>query len=132
MENGNILRPCHVRTAPEVSLRNYSSPDERFSLVLLDLDSIPTADTDRTYLHWCVLNFPGNNIKGGDEVTPYFSPMPYYDSGLHRFFFLLFKHTQPLTPVVLNEVVELCMRREGFNLTRWTKVLGFDPYTVVK
>lgn len=127
VENGNILRPVTLAKVPEVVLKGVQAED-RHCLLLLDMDSIPlTAEgVERTYLHWAVINFIGGDIASGDEVAPYQCPAPLFDSGLHRFFFLLFRLTQPLTPVLLNETMELYLRREGFPLAKWAKTMGFE------
>lgn len=69
VDNGNILRPSSLTSAPEVVLRN-GSPDTRYCLVMVDMDSIPLQEsqTDRMFLHWAVINFAGNDISTGDQV----------------------------------------------------------------
>lgn len=48
-----------------------------------------------------------------------------YNSGLHRFFFLLFKQSKPLSAIQLSEIVELFNQRDGFAFQKWIKRMGF-------
>jgi phosphatidylethanolamine-binding protein (PEBP) family uncharacterized protein len=125
-ENGNILRPVHIETAPAISIKGVQ-PDERYSLIMLDMDCIPLIGgiEDRVFLHWGVINFANGDIKTGDEIVPYQAPAPLYESGLHRYFFLLFKQTEALTPLLLSKTGELFLRREGFPLQPWAQCMGF-------
>jgi phosphatidylethanolamine-binding protein (PEBP) family uncharacterized protein len=44
-----------------------------------------------------------------------------YNSGLHRYFFLLFKQAKPLTTMQISETVEYFNQRDGFAFTNWIR-----------
>lgn len=51
----------------------------------------------REFLHWSVVNIPGNDISKGDTLAEYVGSGPPKDTGLHRYVFLIFKqaHAHP-------------------------------------
>jgi phosphatidylethanolamine-binding protein (PEBP) family uncharacterized protein len=122
VENGNILRPFNTEMAPTISIKGIK-PDDRYSFVMFDIDPIPSADNanNKYFLHWGVVNFTGGDISTGDELAPYVAPAPVYNSGLHRFFFLLFKQAKPLTSMQLSETVEYFNQRDGFAFVNWIR-----------
>lgn len=125
-ENGNILRPLSTEIAPEVLLKGVGN-DEKYSLVLMDIDPISAMENpaNKYYLHWGIINITESDIKTGDELAPYLSPAPVYNSGLHRYFFILFKQKANISTIVLNEIVELFSKREGFNFMKWVRLMDF-------
>lgn len=70
VENGNILRPYNTESPPKILLRGIQ-PEERFSFIMLDIDPISTPENanSKYFLHWGVVNFTGNDISSGDEVS---------------------------------------------------------------
>lgn len=66
------------------------------------------------------------------QILPYESPAPPIQSGLHRYFFLLFKHPKKfVTAQKLFTTMQLCSRRENFPYEEWAKSMGFgDPVGV--
>lgn len=136
VDNGNILRPACIEFPPEVVLKGVG-PDEKYSFIMLDTDPISDGENnsknknDNFYLHWGVINFNGSDIKTGDVLAPYIAPAPVYNSGLHRYFFLLFKQRTSISPIVLNEIVEMFLNRDGFAFRKWVKLMNFgDPAAV--
>jgi phosphatidylethanolamine-binding protein len=61
---------------------------------------VPSASnpTDREYVHWLVANIPADNIQKGTTLAPYQPSSPLPDSGIHRYFFILFRQN-PAHPV---------------------------------
>ena len=42
------------------------------------------------YLHWLVVNIPGNQVGLGQELQSYAGPTPPPDTGIHRYIFLVY------------------------------------------
>lgn len=59
------------------------------------------------------------------QLAPYVPPAPVYNSGLHRFFCLLFKQRNPISAIQLSEIVELFTVRDGFDFSAWVKRMSF-------
>ena len=84
VENGNILKPSMIESAPAVSFGNcFINETDKFSLIMLDMDPVKhmfssrsesgdnlrTGSTaGRAYLHWCIMSFSGSDLSTGNEV----------------------------------------------------------------
>ena len=68
VENGNVLKPSQVDRAPIVSYRT-SNPGDKYCLVLIDFDAVMDVDETQIMLHWGVVDIPGCDISGGNEVS---------------------------------------------------------------
>lgn len=42
--------------------------------MMTDADATPGAPTQREFLHWLVVNVPGNKIHLGEQKAPYIAP----------------------------------------------------------
>jgi phosphatidylethanolamine-binding protein (PEBP) family uncharacterized protein len=128
-ENGNIIRPSITDSAPDVTFKGIHAED-KFSFIMLDIDPISSIENplNKFYLHWGVINISGLDIRTGEQLAPYVPPAPVYNSGLHRFFFLVFKQRAFISPIVLNEITELFHKRDGFPFMKWVRLMDFgDP-----
>jgi phosphatidylethanolamine-binding protein (PEBP) family uncharacterized protein len=47
---------------------------------------------NREFVHWLVVNIPGDRVHDGVEVLPYLPVAPPAGSGLHRFVFMLYRY----------------------------------------
>jgi hypothetical protein len=65
-ENGIELRSGLTEHPPEIILKNVGN-EERFALIMIDAD--PISAKNGFYLHWCIINITGSDIKTGDEVS---------------------------------------------------------------
>lgn len=137
VQNGNILRPSQLVSKPTISFEgSHLSAEESYILLMIDIDGTPISDgvTERGYLHWAI-SFNGEDVANGQELTPYLTPAPFYDSGMHRLFYLLFRHSS--TPSsssrkrdVEQELSLLYTRREGFSLQRWIDLTRVEAVPV--
>ncbi|XP_022220724.2 protein D1 [Drosophila obscura] len=89
-DRGVELQPMQVRDEPYVAWRapmtNY------YTLLMVDPDaSSAEQPTHREFLHWMVLNIPGNQLIMGDVRVGYVGATPSSGSGMHRYVFLLYK-----------------------------------------
>jgi len=103
-QRGVKLKPTQVRDTPKVDWEPCAAgaaandplgpaPDEQlktYTLALIDADA-PRADdpTERSWLHWLVVNIPGNELEYGQTLRQYVGAFPPSSSGVHRYFFLL-------------------------------------------
>ncbi|KAG5873924.1 hypothetical protein JTB14_030349 [Gonioctena quinquepunctata] len=92
---GNELTPKQVMEAPEVT---YEAEDKDFyTLILTDPDAPSRKNPrDREWVHWMIVNIPGNKISDGEVITDYVGAAPPKDSGLHRYVFMLYKQPEKL------------------------------------
>lgn len=79
---------------PEVQW--HAEKDAYYTLTMLDADAPPEYNEVR---HWLVMNIPGSDVKGGDEVVAYLGSGT--RSGIHRYIFLVYK--QPNGKIEHNE-----------------------------
>ncbi|XP_060645215.1 protein D2 [Drosophila nasuta] len=98
--NGNIpadrgieLQPMQVREVP--SVKWTANKDTYYTLLMVDPD-VPSRKVPKfkEYLHWLVVNIPGNQLELGDERVAYVGAMPLQDTGLHRYVLLLYKQPE--------------------------------------
>lgn len=91
--HGNVLKPSEATKAPEVSYE--SDEDSLWVLTLINLDGHLTED-GKEYIHWCVANIPGNNLKKGNTLIEYLQPIPPRGTGFHRYAFVLYKQDKKI------------------------------------
>ncbi|KAJ1414301.1 phosphatidylethanolamine-binding protein, partial [Ochromonadaceae sp. CCMP2298] len=69
-----------------------------YCLLLVDLDSPSRKEPSmREYVHWALLNIPGNDLQRGVEVAAYQGPAPSKGSGQHRYVLCLYKQKRAFT-----------------------------------
>lgn len=97
VEQGAELTPTKVVERPAMTWEG--TPDDLFTIVYSDPDAPST--TDRKFgewLHWLVVNVPGCDVGGGDELAAYFGSAPGDGSGKHRYSILLYKQSGRVDP----------------------------------
>lgn len=68
-----------------------------YSLIMVDPDNpSPEKPTERSILHWLVMNIPRTCIAKGDTVAEYIPSNPNIGTGTHRYIFLVFKQPKKL------------------------------------
>jgi len=82
--NGTNLTPFQARLEPTVEYN--TNPNKFYTLIMYDPDAVVG-----NYLHWVVINIPGNSISNGNQVFNYKGPAPPPGSGIHRYIFLVFE-----------------------------------------
>ncbi|CAG7722520.1 unnamed protein product, partial [Allacma fusca] len=100
VDQGNILTPSQVKHQPKV---NYAASSEKFyTLIMVDPDA-PSRITPlfREWLHWRVVNIPGNNVTQGQTSAEYRGAGPPKGTGLHRYVFAVFE--QPSGQMSIDE-----------------------------
>jgi len=101
---GIKVTPTQVRDAPKVYWEPAAAgaadndplaaaPDEQlkyYALALVDADApSPAEPSSRSWVHWLVVNIPGNELVSGTTLRPYVGAFPPANTGAHRYFFLL-------------------------------------------
>lgn len=77
--------------------------NELYTLMMVDPDA-----GSSPYLHWLVLNIPKGNVNDGVSVREYKGPAP--PSGVHTYYFLLYKQTAKINPSVIGNYTTSCSR----------------------
>lgn len=82
-----------VRDQPAVTWP--ASSDGYYTLIMIDPDMPNTIHpVDREFLHWMVVNIPGNLVSLGDVRVGYVGATPMQGSGSHRYVTLLYKQKE--------------------------------------
>ncbi|XP_072154780.1 OV-16 antigen isoform X4 [Bemisia tabaci] len=91
---GNIFTPSNVSHPPTETYWR-TEPNYLYTLVLVDPDAPDMKNpTNREYLHWIVGNIPGHDYNKGQVIVPYLGACDPGGEGLHRYIFILYKHTE--------------------------------------
>ncbi|CAH1250899.1 PEBP1 [Branchiostoma lanceolatum] len=92
---GKTLTPTDTKNEPKVT---WPAEDgQLYTLAMLDPDSPSRADPRYgQWKHWLVGNIPGNDVRRGDVISEYISPIPLVGTGLHRYVILVYKQTKRL------------------------------------
>ncbi|XP_041988293.1 39S ribosomal protein L38, mitochondrial [Aricia agestis] len=91
---GNVIKPAEASERPIV---NYESdPNTLWTLALTSLDGHLT-ESDKEYVHWLVVNIPGNQVEKGDVIAEYLRPFPLKGTGYHRYVFVLYKQNKEMS-----------------------------------
>ena len=127
--DGAILAPFQTHQVPRVTFSphtegvasdNYS---DLYTLLLVDPDAPSRVNHSmREFIHWVVVNIPGNDVAMGTEVMSYLGPAPPYSSGLHRYVFCLYKQARKLSPLAVRESSEFFEKRGGIKSFDWVRL----------
>lgn len=85
---GNLRKRANTLSAPLVSFV-ADPPDELYTVVLWDPDA-----PNPSYLHWLIINIPGERVAEGQVLVPYQPPSP--PSGIHNYYVGLFVQKERL------------------------------------
>ena len=84
--SGEELTTCNTITKPQI----YLPEEGLYTLLMIDPD-VPPGHMSKAFIHWLVTDIKDGKVDSGKEVLKYFRPTPPKNSGIHRYFFLLFK-----------------------------------------
>lgn len=106
VQPGVTLGQLETATQPLV----YYPPDigqGPYTLLMVDPDAPdPKAPVHREWIHWMVVNIPGNRLNEGQTILPYQSPIP--PIGTHRYIFYIYDQLGKKLPP------NLVFNRQGF------------------
>ncbi|CAG2188954.1 unnamed protein product [Mytilus edulis] len=117
----STVKTAHVRSSaiPSVSLSKRDWYPEAIQFADNELYTLMMVDPDAgssPYLHWLVLNIPKGNVNDGVSVREYKGPAP--PSGVHTYYFLLYKQTAKINPSVIGNYTTSCSRC-GFKISNF-------------
>jgi phosphatidylethanolamine-binding protein (PEBP) family uncharacterized protein len=116
IENGQTISPDELLTEPSIEIL---PKNQTYTLMMVDADApAPTTPKYRSWLHWLVINIPGNDVTRGEEVESYTHPEPSH--GKHRYLFLVFKQKNRVS-------ARRPAKRQGFQVKEWAMQHGLDP-----
>jgi phosphatidylethanolamine-binding protein len=121
--DGNTIPPEHTVSPPFVTFS--PAPSTHYTLIMTDPDAPSRANpTFREYIHWAVVNIPGNEVSQGEEVCSYMGAGPPYNTGPHRYLFLLYQQGRILTEKQVEKVKSYLGPRSGLHASEVAINLG--------
>ena len=114
--DGNILTPTLTNIFPNIILNNKDE-DGLYTLIMTDPDAPSRSNPSfREFIHYVCINIKGNDIKTGQEIASYIGPAPPYNSGLHRYYFVVYKQTSKIDSEL---AIEYYKNRGGLKSNQW-------------
>jgi hypothetical protein len=116
--NHQFLTKGVTQMQPKVIYNAF--PNKLYTLIMHD----PNAVTGN-YLHWLVINIPGNQINSGKNLLPYKGPNPPVNSGIHRYIFILLEQTTEITVDSWNDterIMEINILYDKLNLKKMDEI----------
>uniref|UniRef100_A0A8C8SRI0 Phosphatidylethanolamine binding protein 1 n=1 Tax=Pelusios castaneus TaxID=367368 RepID=A0A8C8SRI0_9SAUR len=103
-------------------------PQKLYTLVLTDPDAPSRKDPKfREWHHFLVVNMKGNDISSGCVLSDYVGSGPPKGTGLHRYVWLVYEQTQPLTcnePILTNRSGD---KRGKFQVASFRRKYNLGP-----
>ncbi|XP_055934686.1 protein D2-like [Argiope bruennichi] len=91
---GNLLSRKVTHDPPTV-VEYKADKSKLYTLIMFDPDVTTPQNPDvADFRHWLVENIPGDDVKSGDMISPYFptNPAPYSDA--HRYTFVVYEQPE--------------------------------------
>ena len=99
----DVEMPTHLsrkEASGSLDITYTGDRDKLYTLVIYDVDApYPEDPSSSPYLHYAVVNIPGDEIKDGDTIMPYTPPHPPKDSKEHRYIISLFIQKSRIVPI---------------------------------
>jgi hypothetical protein len=138
---GNWLSPELTLQPPKIAFEpvgaaNVDKWDTHWTVIMVDADE-PSRDQpdSRSKQHWLVVNIPAKeNLQAGKTLVEYLPPLPYKNSGAHRYVLFLCRQEKGLLPFDDFPVVpgtEFGGRRANFDVNQFTKKYGLAIHSYV-
>ncbi|CAF0924226.1 unnamed protein product [Brachionus calyciflorus] len=126
-ELGNVVTPTDMRSQPNV----HWEADEKchYTLLMVDPDA-PTRKSPKfkEWMHWMVVNIPGNTVAQGEEKVGYVGAAPPKDTGLHRYVLMVFKQPGRLDFHDVHVITPISGKhRPGFHTKQFVKGHNLGP-----
>ncbi|XP_053210745.1 protein D2-like [Panonychus citri] len=112
---GTFLSVTETMLPPSIDFVADSS--KNYTFLMLDPD-VPSSLSPlaRSFVHWVIIDIPGDKIASGKEVKFYISPGPPPGSGAHRYVFLIYQQ-----PDGNMEMGLVPLQRTNFNVSQYAK-----------
>jgi hypothetical protein len=121
--DGNVILPEQTVEQPVVTYT--PAPSTYYTLIMTDPDAPTRAKpSSREFIHWAVVNIPGNDINSGEQVCSYMGAVPPYNGGAHRYLFLLYQQLVPCPPENVAWACEYFNMRGGLRSSDFAAQLG--------
>jgi len=102
-KSGRIYDKDKVGQTP-ATVEFNSDEGKLYTLMMVDPDARSRKEPEfRSIRHWLVVNITGNDVRTGSEITEYTGPHPPEGSGPHRYVFLAYEQSNPLSLGVDND-----------------------------
>ncbi|XP_034667248.1 putative odorant-binding protein A5 [Drosophila subobscura] len=90
IEEGKMYTPKELKFEPKL---DWNADPASFYTVLMICPDAPNRENPmyRSWLHWLVVNVPGQDVMKGQPIADYFGPLPPTNSGLQRYLFLVYQ-----------------------------------------
>lgn len=143
VEQGVVKTPTETANKPDISffqdfdtstsLHDRFRPGSMFTIVMTDPDAPSRSEPMfREFFHYVSVNvcFPDGDIvwrcsmTEGDIILDYIGPGPPFNSGLHRYAFLIFEQDKPIPQEVIDQEREQLKQRGGLKVKEFTERLG--------
>ncbi|XP_067013201.2 protein D1 [Anabrus simplex] len=122
---GDELTPTKVKDQPHISWS--AKPDEFYTVVMTDPDAPSRADPKfREFLHWLVINVPGEEIANGETLAQYVGSGPPKGTGLHRYVLLVFRQPDKIAFDGLRLSNRSRMGRKNFSIQKFAEKYGLE------
>jgi len=114
VNQGNVLTIDQTQECPS-QLKWPVERGQLYTIIMCDPDA-PSRESPkwRNFLHWCIVNIPGDEISKGAKVMDYMGPAPPRGTGLHRYVFLVYKQGQEIGKPSIED-------RKNWSLTNFVK-----------
>ncbi|XP_014207198.1 protein D2-like [Copidosoma floridanum] len=94
---GEELLPTDVIEQPTLEW-NVADPSSYYTLIMTNIDpSSRQKPIYREFLHWLVVNVPGDDVSKGETIAEYVGAGPPKNGGVHRMLFTVYKQPDKLT-----------------------------------
>ena len=126
--NGEVLTPLESYNMPSVLFNGFAG--SLYTLAMIDPDSPSRFNPSlREYLHWLVVNIEGEDditdAASGATVFSYVPAAPSYNSGIHRYLFLLFKQDKKVSDEEIEDTRHFFQDRVKFDVCTWADSRNF-------
>ncbi|KAL6070810.1 39S ribosomal protein L38, mitochondrial [Balamuthia mandrillaris] len=145
VRKGHVLPPQVAFNAPTVTFEDKSKGKKMYTLLMTTPDS-PFAELpppskggqrDTEYIHWLIMNIPGNKVDQGETIVDYAPIAPRRFSDQQRYVFLLFEQTDGKIATTDDDLSFLMQKlkatatnkseRNGFNTFRLQQEYSLVP-----
>ncbi|XP_030383786.1 putative odorant-binding protein A5 [Scaptodrosophila lebanonensis] len=95
IEEGNLYTPMSLKFEPKLDWD--ADEDTYYTIVMLTPDA-PSRENPiyRSWLHWLVVNVPGDSISKGQIISEYYGPIPPKKSGELRYVVLVYEQSDKI------------------------------------
>ncbi|XP_055934592.1 protein D2-like [Argiope bruennichi] len=89
----------YFRSLKAPTIQYQADNETLYTLIMLDADApFPDLNISTTFLHWLIVNIPGNNVNEGQTIASYIVPFPPPLLGPHRYIILIYQQPEKIDP----------------------------------